>query len=98
MEQPTPKPETELPENVQSQNQTIAEVTAHFQKQLNEEKKKYKEEIARLSKQIEEEKQRHIQDIRDILTAGKIQIPTDGTRTQTEEDKLLNEMRAKFNI
>lgn len=91
-----------MDENLQEQptnnEDTIATVKEHFQKQLEEEKKKHAEEIEKLNKQLEEEKKRHIQDIRDILTAGQISIPQGNERNQTEEELILNNMRSHFNL
>lgn len=79
------------------EQETIKTVTAHFQNQLDEEKKKHKEEITKLKQELENEKQRHIQDIRDILTAGKIQIPQDD-KPANEEETVLNNLRERFNL
>lgn len=95
MEQPTPQPKP-TPNN--EELTTVKAVTEHFQKQLDEEKKKHAEEIAKLEKEIKDEKERHIKDIQDILTAGKISIPQDDTHNPTEEEELLKNMRKSFNL
>lgn len=95
----TEQPETQNPEEKKDeQKETIATVKAHFQKQFDEEKKKHNEEIERLKKQLEDEKARHIQNIKDILSTGSVQIPQDEERSQTEEEIILKNMRSKYNL
>lgn len=98
MEKQTQTPETDNHEKPTEQNETIATVKAHFQKQLDEEKKKHEEEINKLNKQLEEEKARHIQNIKDILSSGKVSIPNEETHAPSEEEEILKTMRAKYHL
>lgn len=79
-------------------NETIELVKQEFKKQLEEEKRKHAEEIAKLNKKIEEEHARHIQDIKDILSTGHVSIPQDEQHAPTEEEEILNKMRAIYNL
>lgn len=94
MEQNDEKKQEQTPQ----EQETIATVKAHFQKELEEEKKKHNEEVEKLKKQLEEEKSRHIQNIKDILSSGSVRIPQEEERTQTEEETILKNMRSKFNL
>lgn len=81
----------------QQNEETIRTVTEHFQKQLEDEKKKHAEEVVKLEAKLKAEQERHIKDIRDILTAGKISIPQE-EHELAEEEQIINRLRAKFNL